>query len=87
MLINQALAELDTQKSMELVKQASAVLYEDLPSIPLFHQSMFYISRKDITFPKDKDISFWQTAALRWASRTKVTWRGAWTASHPPEIL
>ena len=68
-LINQALAETDDSKRNELVKQAAAVLYEDLPIIPLYHESLFYVSRKDIKYPANKDLAFWQTTALRWVSR------------------
>ena len=45
------------------------LVYQDMPSIPLWHAAQFYGVDSRITWPADKDIINWQTYSFRWAKR------------------
>ena len=68
-LIYEAVETVNSKKRYNIVKKAAKVLYDDLPTIPLFRPCQFYGIRSSVKFPKDKDVAYWQSYALRWASR------------------
>ncbi len=68
-IIYQALATPDDQKRWALCQQAEKILYDDLPTIPLWRPSQFYGVRSTVKFPEGKDLVYWSTYAFRWAWR------------------
>ena len=68
-LIYQALATPDNQKRWALCQQAEKVLYDDPPVIPLWRPSQFYAINDSVKFPPGETPAYWNTYALRWASR------------------
>lgn len=68
-LIYKALGTVNDKERWKLSSQAIGILYNDLPSIPLFIPTMYYAMRNEIKFPKDKNTFGYKTYAFRWAKR------------------
>jgi len=68
-IIYQALATPNDEERWALCREAMAILYNDLPTIPLWRPAQFYVVRSSVKFPPDLDLVYWQTYALRWAYR------------------
>ncbi len=68
-LVYEALQTVDSAERWALVQQAEAILYEDLPTIPVWRPAQFYTIQNTVVFPEDEDPFNWQTYSLRWARR------------------
>ncbi len=68
-VIYQALQTVEAQTRGDFVKQAERILYEDLPTIPLWRPSQFYGIQSSVKFPEHHDPQYWTTYAFRWAWR------------------
>ncbi|NNF98565.1 MAG: hypothetical protein HKM93_04250 [Desulfobacteraceae bacterium] len=64
-----ALVTVDDQERWNLVQEAEKLIYNDLPTIPLWHPAYFHGVRSDVKFPEYKDPEDWWAYSFRWAKR------------------